>query len=1156
MSTKNLLRVLSITPLTFSLLVPALPATMVQAAPQTQVTANPTSSAGKWMTGEFHAHTFESDDAQSSLESVLDNAFDKYGLDWIATANHLRSSKRDDEGVDVPGGPIPFSQGAINYEVPKIKALQAAGKYEGKTIFSGFEWDIPKHDHAAIGILTDTPGSAEALKAANQFEYLFTDRPEDLFDDNDLEIWKQKDTKITNFNHADALAAIKWLQKNYADKSYFFVTHPSRGKNGSIPKTTIADLRDFNNAAPNINFGFEGMLGNQMEPDRGGFNTTYNIDNPTADENYKLRSYGGSDYMIAKVGGVWDALLGEGRNYWNFANSDYHFKTIGANSSGYWPGEYAKNYTWTNGSDMQSVVDGMRSGKSFSVFGDLINALDFNIEGNGAKLEMGAANPQVTMKEGDHLQLTIRFKSPQTNNYEVPVVNGSPANLAPKVDHIDLIAGDVSDEKAEPGTGAYDKDTNDSTKVIASFTNSDWTTDEEGYNVIHYDLGAAKKNQYFRLRGTNLGKNVPGETDAEGNPLLDPKTNDADDNTRFNNINDRNYKDLWFYSNPIFVKPAPYSDEQAVDDTIHKLVIANANEVSTDIALPLAGEHGTTIQWKSSVPSLISNDGKLLAVPANNTMLDLVATIQRGNTSKTRTFPVIVKGINKAVIELHGTMTKADGQSYTSGTWTNQSVNVSVYANVYAPSTSAAIKVSSDSGETYIPYEQNSQILVSEAGAHDLLFKGTDNLNNELTLQLKVNIDKEAPVIALIGNPSIVLRRGSSYSEQGAKATDNVEVAGDVAITGVVDTNLSGSYTLHYNVKDAAGNAAAEVVRTVTVYEESSGSNHSSPQPAPTPEIKEPSQTVQVDVKAGQDAEGSLKDVVKFKIPAKALAADSKINVSVVDASQAPSVGTLEALSPVVEFTSSVGHTFDKPLEITFNYKMGSSKAKNPAVYYYNESQKKWIFIGGTPHSDGTISVNVKHFTKFAVFNYEPTLLVDLKGHWASVYTDRLIGMKAIQGYEDYTFHPEQTVTRAQFASMLVKTLGLQGLESSTKFADDSQIPAWAKADIAAAVKAGILSGYEVDGKSAFKAEQTITRAEMSMMIANALKAVPSKAVDGLKPFQDASSIPAWAQSSVSAAVTAGILSGYEDNTFRANNLATRAEAAAMIYKLLDSLNI
>ncbi|WP_246309503.1 hypothetical protein [Paenibacillus alginolyticus] len=92
--------------------------------------------------GEYHAHTYQSDDAQQSLKDVLDNGFDKYGMDWIALSDHLRMSKRDDEGKDIPGGPIPLSKGIIQYQAPKIKQLQDEGKYKNKIIFTGFEWDM------------------------------------------------------------------------------------------------------------------------------------------------------------------------------------------------------------------------------------------------------------------------------------------------------------------------------------------------------------------------------------------------------------------------------------------------------------------------------------------------------------------------------------------------------------------------------------------------------------------------------------------------------------------------------------------------------------------------------------------------------------------------------------------------------------------------------------------------------------------------------------------------------------------------------------------------------------------------------------------------------------------------------------------------------
>ncbi|MNV86268.1 hypothetical protein D3C71_1802900 [compost metagenome] len=58
------------------------------------------------------------------------------------------------------------------------------------------------------------------------------------------------------------------------------------------------------------------------------------------------------------------------------------------------------------------------------------------------------------------------------------------------------------------------------------------------------------------MRGTNLGVDVAGETVA-GEPLPDAKVDLADNAARFNAVNARNYNDLWFYSNPVFVTVAP-----------------------------------------------------------------------------------------------------------------------------------------------------------------------------------------------------------------------------------------------------------------------------------------------------------------------------------------------------------------------------------------------------------------------------------------------------------------------------------------------------------------------------------------------------------------------------------------------------------------------
>lgn len=494
---------------------------------------------GAWTTGDLHVHTYQSDDAQVSLESALDQAFDRYKLDWAAISNHLRLSGRDHTGTALAGGPVPFSTGMAQYEVPFIKTAQAAGRYAGKIIFSSFEWDMPTHDHVNIGIGVNDPLSAKSLQAVAEFEYLFTNRDPALFDP--LLVSRLAGETRAFTTHADSLAALKWLRDKHPD-SYMLLNHPSR----YAGKYTVAQLREMNDLAPNVFFAIEGMVGNQMEPDRGGYATAY------TDAFLPNRTYGGVDYLVAHLGGTWDALLGEGRRIWTVADSDFHFRTAsGLYSSGYAPGEYAKTHVWKDGKDMASVVAGLKSGRVFGVFGDLIDALDFQAKGAGGAVHMGG---ELKAAKGERVEVTIRFRSPASNNYEYPIESGNPTYVKPTVNHVDLIVGEVG-ARAAAGTPDYDAATNPTTRVLARFTRDDWTVDADGYNVIKTTV-TADKSQYLRLRGTNLGVDVAGETVA-GEPLPDAKVDLADNAARFNAVNARNYNDLWFYSNPVFVTVAP-----------------------------------------------------------------------------------------------------------------------------------------------------------------------------------------------------------------------------------------------------------------------------------------------------------------------------------------------------------------------------------------------------------------------------------------------------------------------------------------------------------------------------------------------------------------------------------------------------------------------
>ena len=151
---------------------------------------------------------------------------------------------------------------------------------------------------------------------------------------------------------------------------------------------TIENLRRLNDAAPDVVFGFEGMPGNQMSG-------SGRAELPAGD----IRN--GADEMIAVTGGVWDSLLSEGRKIYNFANSDFHFKVSADEqySSGYWASEYSANHVYVEPGedgtyDYGDVVDGLRSGNSYSTYGSLISDLTFTAETDKGSATM-AANLQL-----------------------------------------------------------------------------------------------------------------------------------------------------------------------------------------------------------------------------------------------------------------------------------------------------------------------------------------------------------------------------------------------------------------------------------------------------------------------------------------------------------------------------------------------------------------------------------------------------------------------------------------------------------------------------------------------------------------------------------------------------------------------------------------
>lgn len=174
----------------------------------------------------------------------------------------------------------------------------------------------------------------------------------------------------------------------------------------------------------------------------------------------------------------------------------------------------------------------------------------------------------------------------------------------------------------------------------------------------------------------------------------------------------------------------------------------------------------------------------------------------------------------------------------------------------------------------------------------------------------------------------------------------------------------------------------------------------------------------------------------------------------------------------------------------------------------------------------------------------------DMSNHWAKADVELLASKLVVKGMTDTSFTPDSKITRAEFAAILVRGLGLSE-NNAAKF-NDVKATDWYAGVVGAAAKAGLVDGFE-DGT--FKPDANVTREQMAVMVARAMKVAnkqPAADIKALDKFADQASISGWAKDATAQAVNAGIINGMTDRTFVPADHATRAEAAVMVKRLLQ----
>lgn len=240
---------------------------------------------------------------------------------------------------------------------------------------------------------------------------------------------------------------------------------------------------------------------------------------------------------------------------------------------------------------------------------------------------------------------------------------------------------------------------------------------------------------------------------------------------------------------------------------------------------------------------------------------------------------------------------------------------------------------------------------------------------------------------------------------------------------------------------------------------------------------------------------------------------------------------------------------FAKP--VTIRLTLNENSLLDLAGIYSIAEDGSLAYAGGAYASD-KMTAEVSHFSMYAILNYDKSFSDVSASYWAHDVIKKMAAKQIINGVSDSAFAPKQNVTRAEFASLITRALGIQA-SSSAAFKDvDSK--KWYASSVAAAFEAGIVTGK---GKDAFAPEETLSREEMAAMIYKAylIHTGQNVVANRLSSFNDAGTISSWAADAVAAAQELGLINGRGKDLFMPHEKVNRAESAQILSRLLDKIN-
>ncbi|BAU27769.1 alpha-tubulin suppressor-like RCC1 family protein [Aneurinibacillus soli] len=598
----------------------------------------------------------------------------------------------------------------------------------------------------------------------------------------------------------------------------------------------------------------------------------------------------------------------------------------------------------------------------------------------------------------------------------------------------------------------------------------------------------------------------------------------------------------------------------------------SASGVTQNVILPSTGVNGTVISWSSSNPAILASDGTVQRpeYSTGDATVTVTATITKNGVTDTKTFGVkVIKRAPQQNADISSLVSSQGSVTLSANTY-NYAVNVG--------NSVSSMTITPTLADSLATVTVNNALVTSGQPSQAIALQVGQNLVT-ITVTAQDGVTVKTYKITVTRAPSS--SSGGGGGSSSSSASSNIRTMSLLNSKGIPEANVEiiRTTTADGKTSDSVTLTATKAVEAVTKADENNKTVIIPMNDAKGKEADQVALTVQkeaLSVLTSRDASIQvMAEKASIELPKETVASLNKQDIQMM-IEPVTKESDVKQTRTLLHAQAEDGTIVGTPLHIETNFS-GRTKITLPftGMNLPADPKEQEAFLRSLnvfiEHSDGEkkvdkgeiqydknnkpvgISIWVDKFSTFTMVEVPeskketklgPAALTDIQGHWAEQGIQKLVQAGSISGYPDGTFKPDQTITRAEFVSIVVKAFGLQPKDHTKADFQDTKTH-WAKTAIDTAYANNIINGYNA---TTFGADDTITREQMAVILTNSKK---SKAAEKHVNFIDDLSISTWAQEAVKQAVAQDIIKGYPNHTFKPKQAATRAEAVTMIINAL-----